>query len=194
MSKSPASVVKEKFGDKAKLVAAFSSFTRDDLWVARLNDKKGLARVSNAKLLRLLGVLTEVKKKFGNRFKLIDAICEIEKRTKDEGYKKRLGAYPVPRLYDLYRSVGRRKGVKGLGPATFDVEVPAPETATAAKAVVKEKKPAPTAAKTSADAAAPKAKKPAVQPAAVKEAKSAPKRKAAPEKKDEAKPTKKSSK
>jgi hypothetical protein len=192
MSKSPASVVKEKFGDKAKLVAALSSFTRDDLWVARLNDKKGLARVSNAKLLRLLGVLTEVKKKFGNRFKLIDAICELEKRTKDEGYKKRLGAYPVPRLYDLYRSAGRRKGVKGLGPATFDVEAPAPEAATAAKAPVKEKKPAP--AKASADAAAPKAKKPAVQPAAVKEAKSAPKRKAAPEKKDEAKPTKKSSK
>lgn len=193
MSKSPASVVKEKFGDKAKLVAALSSFTRDDMWVAKLNDKKGLARVSNAKLLRLLGILTEVKKKFGNRFNLIDAICELEKRTKDEGYKKRLAAFPVPRLYDLYRSVGRRKGVKGLGPATFEVEAPAAEAVAAPKAAVKEKKPA-AAAKASADAVAPKAKKPAAQPAAVKEAKSAPKRKAAPEKKDEAKPTKKSSK
>ena len=90
MSKSPATTVKEQFGDKAKLVAALGPFTNDDLWVGRLNETKGLARVSNAKLLKLFNVLSVVKDKFGNRFKLVDAICEIEKRTKDEGYKKRL--------------------------------------------------------------------------------------------------------
>jgi hypothetical protein len=192
MSKSPASVVKEKFGDKAKLVAAMASFTQGDLWVARLNEKKGLARVSNAKLLRLFGILSEVKAKFGNRSKLIDAICELEKRTKDEGYKKRLGACPVPRLFDLYRSVGRRKGLKGLGAAPLKIEPPAPEVVSAPKAAAKEKKPA--AAKAAADATAPRAKKSAAQADTPKEAKSAPKRKAAPEKKEEAKPTKKSSK
>ena len=40
--------------------------------------------------------------------KLIDAIAEIEKRTKDEGYKTRLGAYPVPRLWDMYQSASKR--------------------------------------------------------------------------------------
>jgi hypothetical protein len=113
MSKSPAAVVKEKFGEKAKLVAALAPFTGDEgLWVKRTNEAKGLERVSNAKLLRLYGVLAAVKEKFGSRLKLVDAICEIEKRSKDEGYKSRLGSYPVPRLYDLYVSSARRAGMK----------------------------------------------------------------------------------
>jgi hypothetical protein len=111
MNKSPAAIVKEHFGDKAKLVAALGPLTNDDLWVPRVNEKKGLERVPNAKLLRLYSVLTAVKEKFGNRFKLVDAICEIEKRSKDEGFKKRLLEYPVPRLYDVYRSAARRAGI-----------------------------------------------------------------------------------
>jgi hypothetical protein len=111
MNKSPSATVKEQFGDKAKLVAALGPFTNDDLWVKRVNENKGLERVSNAKLLKLFNVLTVVKDKFGTRSKLVDAICEVEKRAKDEGYKNRLLAYPVPRLYDLYTSAARRAGV-----------------------------------------------------------------------------------
>src|SRR4029078_3833241 len=95
MSKSPAATVKEQFGDKAKLVAALGPFTNDDLWVKRVNEEKGLERVCNANLLKLFNVLSAVKDKFGTRFKLADAICEVEKRAKDEGYKKRLLEYPV---------------------------------------------------------------------------------------------------
>ena len=112
MSKSPAAIVKQQFGDKAKLVAALGPLTSEDLWVGRVNEKKGLARVSNAKLLRLFGVLSAVKEKFGTRAKLVDTICEMEKRTKDEGFKKRLLAYPVPRLYDTYRSAAKRAGIR----------------------------------------------------------------------------------
>jgi hypothetical protein len=112
MSKSPAAIVKQQFGDKAKLVAALGPLTSEDLWVGRLNENKGLERVSNAKLLRLHSVLTAVKEKFGTRAKLIDAICEVEKRTKDEGFKKRLGAYPVPRLFDTYRAAAKRAGIR----------------------------------------------------------------------------------
>jgi hypothetical protein len=112
MSKSPAAIVKQQFGDKAKLVAALGPLTSEDLWVGRLNENKGLERVSNAKLLRLHSVLTAVKEKFGTRAKLIDAICEVEKRTKDEGFKQRLGAYPVPRLFDTYRSAAKRAGIR----------------------------------------------------------------------------------
>ena len=143
MNKSPAALVKEHFGDKAKLVAALGPFTNDDLWVPRVNETKGLARVPNAKLLRLFSVLSAVKEKFGTRFKLVDAICEIEKRSKDEGYKKRLLDYPVPRLYDLYRSSAKRAGIaveapKALGSKTG--EAPKAEAKAAPKAKAPAKK------------------------------------------------------
>ncbi|MGH7281800.1 MAG: hypothetical protein ACRELY_09780, partial [Polyangiaceae bacterium] len=94
--KNPLATVKEKFGDKKKLIAAVEAFTKkDDLWVNRVNEKKGLTHVSNAKLLRLHQTFTTVKEKFGTRDKLVAAILELEKRTKDEGYKTRLMGYPV---------------------------------------------------------------------------------------------------
>jgi hypothetical protein len=109
--KSPISAVKETFGDKAKLVAELEKIAKsDDLWVSRLNANKGLAHVSNAKLLRLHKTFAAVKEKFGTRAKLIDAIADIEKRAKDEGYKTRLGAFPVPRLWDMYQSAEKRAG------------------------------------------------------------------------------------
>src|SRR6188474_1396286 len=109
--KNPIGQVKDKFGDKAKLVAELEKLTKgDDLWVSRLNADKGLAHVSNAKLLRLHRTFMAVKEKFGTRAKLIDAIAEIEKRAKDEGFKTRLNAFPVPRLWDLYQSAAKRAG------------------------------------------------------------------------------------
>ena len=138
--KNPLATIKNKFESKAKLVAALETITKDDdLWVSRLNANKGLAHVSNAKLLKLHATFAAVKEKFGTRAKLIDAIAEIEKRAKDDGYKARLGAYPVPRLWDMYRSVSKR--------------------ATAATKAAK-KKPA---AKKAPAVAKPAAKKPAVK-------------------------------
>ncbi len=94
--RSPLVVVKEKFGDKAKLVEAVKAFTTDDLWVGRLaSDRggdKGLDHVSNAKLLKLHATFTEVKSKFGTRDKLIGEILVLEKRVKDDGFKKRISA------------------------------------------------------------------------------------------------------
>ncbi len=116
-TKSPLARVKEQFGDKEKLVAAVEKLGGDDLWVARTNENKGLAHVSNAKLLRLHSVLSEVKEKFGTREKLVDAILELEKRTKDAGYKQRLSAWPVPRLYDTYRSTAKRHGAASAASA-----------------------------------------------------------------------------
>jgi len=144
-SKSPLAIVKDKFGDKEKLVAAVEKFTGDDLWVARTNKDKGLAHVSNAKLLRLHALFSEVKEKFGTREKLIDAILELEKRTKDAGYRQRLSAWPVPRLYDTYRSTQKRLGGAKAAAATRK-KAPAAE-AKPAKAAAK---PAKKAAKKSA--------------------------------------------
>jgi hypothetical protein len=117
MAKSPLAVMKEKFGDKEKLVAAVEKLTGEDLWVSRTNKEKGLAHVSNAKLLRLHETFTAVKEKFGTRAKLIEAILEVEKRAKDAGYKEHLSAFPVPRLWDLYKSTAKRHAPKAA-PAT----------------------------------------------------------------------------
>lgn len=110
--KSPLALVKERFGEKAKLVEAVKGFINEDLWVARSSadrgGSKGLDHVSNAKLIRLHAIFSEVKEKFGTRAKLIDAILTAENRTKDAGYRKRLEAYPVPRLYDHYKSAAKR--------------------------------------------------------------------------------------
>lgn len=169
MSKSPAAIVKHQFGDKAKLVAALGPLTNDDLWVGRVNETKGLARVSNAKLLRLFGVLSAVKEKFGTRAKLVDAICEIEKRAKDEGFKKRLLAFPVPRLYDTYRSAAKRAGIKVEAPTPVIRSAPGGETpkAAPAKAPKEAKASAKPAAKKSPGKKAP-AKKPSGKTASTK--------------------------
>ena len=139
--KSPLSIVKEKFGDKAKLVEAVKALATEELWLGRTNadrgKERGLEHVSNAKLLRLHAVLSEVKEKFGTRAKLIDGIVELENRTKDEGYKARLGAYPVPRLYDLYKSASKRKNAGAAAKAAPAKKAPAAKAAPANKTAAK---------------------------------------------------------
>jgi hypothetical protein len=159
MKKSPVAVVKERFRSKDKLVEAVQKLATEDLWLDRVNADKGLARVPNKKLVKLHDTLTDAKKRFGSRAKLISAILELKKRVKDKGFETLLGSYPLPRLLDLHASATRAAKT-----------APAP--------VAKKAKPA-KPAKTEKAAAAPKAeKKPA--PAASKEDK--PKKAAAPKK------------
>ena len=142
----PLASVKSKFGDKKKLVAEVEKFTKDEnLWLGRTNEDKGLAHVSNAKLLKLHATFSEVKQKFGSRAKLIDAICELEKR-KDAGYKTRLATYPVPRLYDMYKSASKRNAPKAPAAAKKGA-------AAKAAAAPKKKAAAPAPKKTAAKAA-----------------------------------------
>jgi hypothetical protein len=112
MAKAPLALVKERFGDKKKLVEAVNAFVSDDLWLPRTSGDRGgqggLSTVSNAKLLKLHDTFAAVKKEFGTRDKLVLAVLGLEKRTKDDGYKSRLSAWPVPRLWDHYKSVKRR--------------------------------------------------------------------------------------
>jgi len=145
--KSPLATITEKFGDKSKLVAELEKLTKDDeLWVSRTNKDKGLAHVSNAKLLKLHQTFADVKAKFGTRAKLIDAICEAEKRTKDAGYKARLGGFPVPRLWDMYKSAAKRAGAGAKSQARAEArkaagaagkKAAAPKAAAAKKPAVK---------------------------------------------------------
>jgi hypothetical protein len=132
-SKTPLALMKEKFGEKSKLVEALEKLSGEELWVARTSASKGLAHVSNAKLLRLHATFSEVKTKFGTREKLVDAILELEKRTKDAGYRQRLLAWPVPRLYDVYKSTAKRVEASKAAPKTPAPKKPAAVKTAAAK-------------------------------------------------------------
>ena len=105
---SPLAQVKKRFGSKEKLVEALRQLATEELWLDRLNPDKGLECVSNKKLLHLYDVLTEVKERFGSRAKLIDAVLELENRSRDRDYRRRFERWPLPRLWDYYRAAQRR--------------------------------------------------------------------------------------
>jgi hypothetical protein len=117
MTTPPLALVKERFGDKEKLVAAIQKLATADLWLDRVSEDKGLAKVSNAKLLRLHAALEDAKMRFGTRAKLVKAICALEKREKDAGYEARLLTYPLPRLLDLHAAASKRSTRAAKAPA-----------------------------------------------------------------------------
>lgn len=142
-TKSPLALVKKDFGEKKKLVEALKALAGDDLWLGRTGEDrggdKGLGLISNAKLLKLHATFKAVKDKFGTRQKLIDAIVESEKRGKDEGFKKRIAAYPVPRLFDMWKSSEKRNAEKT--PKTKTKSVAPPAAKAKAKSVAPAAKP-----------------------------------------------------
>jgi hypothetical protein len=120
----------------------------------RPSQQSGGSSASPCQAAPLYSALTAVKEKFGTRAKLVDAICEIEKRAKDEGFKKRLLGYPVPRLFDAYRSAAKRAGIRvevkpvvlrsasgGEAPKAAPAKAPK-EAKAAAKPAAKKKAPA----------------------------------------------------
>lgn len=109
MKKSPLAEVKERFGSKEKLVKELKGlFDKGELFEDRLSPEKGLAHVSNAKLLKLHKVATEIKDRFNTREKLVEDLLRTMKRTKDEGLKSRFEKWGLPRLWDYYKSVTKR--------------------------------------------------------------------------------------
>jgi hypothetical protein len=109
MANTPLQIVKDKFKDKAGLITAVKGLMSDELWLDRLNADKGLDSVSNAKLLRLHAVLSEVKKQFGSRAKLVDAVLGQAKRVKDADFKATLQRLPTPRLLEILKVAERAK-------------------------------------------------------------------------------------
>jgi hypothetical protein len=132
----PASQVKERFGDKAKLLAALEKLTTAELWLDRVSKAKSLKNVANSKLLKLHDTLSLLKKDFGSRAKLIEAILKLEKRSKDAGYKGKLEGYPTPRLMDLHHALNKKSRQAAAS------EKKASEKPAAAKAKAPAKKPA----------------------------------------------------
>jgi hypothetical protein len=147
MKKTPLSLVQERFESKEKLVAAVQKLATQDLWLDRVSSVKGLGRVSNAKLVRLHDTLTDAKKRFGSRDKLVASIVELKKRVKDQGFASKLAAYPLPQLLDLHAAAERESKRAAKAPvkaspanAAKAAKAPAaakPKAAPKAKAVAK---------------------------------------------------------
>jgi hypothetical protein len=122
MKTSPFQQVTAQFGDKAKLVSAVQALATDALWLDRVNQEKGLGKVSNTKLLRLHAALSRAKEQFGSRDSLIGAVLNLGKRAKDDGYKARLATFPVPRLLDLHDSLNKKPQSSASAPGAAKAE------------------------------------------------------------------------
>jgi hypothetical protein len=157
MAKAPLVSVKERFESKTKLVDAVQKLATSDLWIDRVSEKKGLGKVSNAKLLRLHAVLTDAKERFGSREKLVGSILELAKRSKDKGYASRLDRYPLPQLLDLHRSLAK-SSKRAAAKADAAAKPKAAKKAAAPKAESAAKKAAPKAEKAPAKKAPAKKK------------------------------------
>lgn len=107
-SKAPV-ILARKHGTKAELIEKVKSVATGDLWIDKLNSKKGLAGVSNKKLLRLLAIFTRAKERFSSRAQIIDAIVAAEGREKDNDYKRHFANWAVPRLMDRLSAVEKAK-------------------------------------------------------------------------------------
>ena len=142
MPKSPLATVTERFKNKEALIEAVKGLATDDLWIDRVNDDKGLPRISNRKLLHLHDVLSQVKKDHGSRAKLITAIVENEKRGKDAGYRTHLEGRSTPELLATYQlSVKRTAPPKPKAPRTAKPAVAAKKAAPKKKAAAKKAAP-----------------------------------------------------
>lgn len=147
MKKSPLAQVKEQFGSKEKLVDALIALPASVVERGEEADedkdafKKRLQGASNAKLLRLHKTGKSVSDRFGSKAKLVDAILDLHKRSKDQDYRNKLSTLPLGKLFDqvsaLEKAAKRSSKAAKAAPAK-------PAKAPAAKA---EKAPAKAAAK-----------------------------------------------
>ncbi|HMU38118.1 MAG TPA: hypothetical protein PKE31_03820 [Pseudomonadota bacterium] len=111
MKKSPLARMKEVHGSKEKLVEALVAFPEGVLDRPEADDKdawkKQLQSASNAKLMRLHAMGSDVSKRFGSKEKLVDALLGLQKRGKDADFRAKLVTLPIGKLLDRYKSVER---------------------------------------------------------------------------------------
>ena len=106
MKKSPHKRVVEEFGGKDKLVEELLGMIKRPSDVSKDEMKKKLRSQSNRKLMMLLSREQTIKKSYGNRDKLIDALVKAgmgKDKTEDKVYRKRLAKLTTGQLLDLAR-------------------------------------------------------------------------------------------
>lgn len=108
--RTPAIIVREKFGSKEALVGEVKKiFDKTDIFVDKLSPHKPLEFVSNKKLLRLYEMAQEVKERFGSRKKLVEQYFKISGETVSDKRREKLMSMTLGRLLDMYRRAERVK-------------------------------------------------------------------------------------
>jgi hypothetical protein len=131
MKKSPQQIVKERFGEKSKLIEAVVGLVEAQEGESADAHKRRLRNVSNAKLLHLL-VIAERVKELGGRDAIVKKILEIKGQPKDHEYGDRLRRMTLGRIVDMLASLQR--AAKKAAPAKA---APAAAKKTAKKAAKK---------------------------------------------------------
>jgi hypothetical protein len=119
MRPSPLQQLYDRFGDderstdarqaaKQALVKAVQALVKKGDFLDDDFSDKGLERVSNRKLLKLLDLAEKIKEEFGTRAALVDKVIELEGRVKDGGFRERLEGLRLPPLYDQYKAAIKR--------------------------------------------------------------------------------------
>ena len=94
-------------GGKASIAKAIASVLSHENDSADAIESR-LKTASNQQLIRLQKVAKAVQSKWGSRDKLIAAISDGEKKSKDKDYLTKLGTYSLPQLLDLATQQERR--------------------------------------------------------------------------------------
>ena len=111
MKKTPMQTVKERFGNKEKLVGELVGMIKRPAEVTKDQFKKKLQAQSSRKLLILHARETTVKESFGSREKLIDSLLNAnmgKNKKEDKGFRLHLEKRTNGQLLDL----ARRKKIK----------------------------------------------------------------------------------
>jgi hypothetical protein len=71
-------------------------------------ERSALMGTTNAKLLRIHAVASEVKAKFGGKSGLVDAIAKLQFAggAPNAGWREKMNGFTVKRLADKYRQLG----------------------------------------------------------------------------------------
>ena len=103
MNKTPLQVVTSDHGGKEKLVDALTGMVEPGEEESKEAFRARLLSMANSKLLRLHRAHSEVKERFGDKEKLVDAMLNLINRTKDNDYRESLLQWTATRLLDAHR-------------------------------------------------------------------------------------------
>lgn len=104
--KTPKQLLAEKYGTRQDLVAKILP-----LIGGGDTEKKALMGTTNAKLIRIFEVASEVSKRYGGKSGLIDAIAKLQfvGGKPNAGWREKMNDLSVKRLFDKHRQLGGEK-------------------------------------------------------------------------------------
>jgi len=102
---SPLAEVKDRFGSREALIGELVSLLGDK------EAERALKATANAKLLTLHGTATLVKRRFGGRSGLIEAVTKLTYPSGNvpPAFAERVQGYNMKRLYDMYQKASAKK-------------------------------------------------------------------------------------